>query len=67
MHVNVNAESCIGAGQCVLIAPEVFDQSDDGTVVVLVESLDDPAQAAVREVVRACPSRSISLTESRSG
>ncbi|MFI6457958.1 ferredoxin [Streptosporangium amethystogenes] len=64
MRVNVNAQRCIGAGQCVLIAPEVFDQSDEGTVIVLVEDLDDSAQAVIREAVVACPSRSISLAES---
>ncbi|MER5627782.1 MULTISPECIES: ferredoxin [unclassified Streptosporangium] len=64
MRVNVNAQRCIGAGQCVLIAPEVFDQSDEGTVIVLVEDLDDSAQAVMREAVVACPSRSISLAES---
>ncbi|MEU0486092.1 ferredoxin [Streptosporangium sp. NPDC006013] len=64
MRVNVNAQRCVGAGQCVLIAPEVFDQSDEGTVMVLVESLEDPAQALAREAVRACPSGSISLAES---
>ncbi|MEU3169881.1 ferredoxin [Streptosporangium sp. NPDC006930] len=64
MRVNVNAQHCVGAGQCVLIAPEVFDQSDEGTVMVLVETLDDSAQIGAREAVLACPSRSISLTES---
>ncbi|MEO3862904.1 ferredoxin [Acrocarpospora sp. B8E8] len=63
MRVNVNATRCIGAGQCVLIAPEVFDQSDDGTAMVLVDTLDDSAQTVVREAVRACPSRSVSLAE----
>ncbi|MER6832138.1 ferredoxin [Streptosporangium sp. NPDC000563] len=64
MRVNVNAEHCVGAGQCVLIAPEVFDQNDEGTVMVLVETLDDSARIDAREAVLACPSRSISLSES---
>ncbi|MFF3445041.1 ferredoxin [Streptosporangium sp. NPDC002721] len=63
MRVNVNTQHCVGAGQCVLIAPEVFDQSDEGTVVLLVEAPDDPAQAVTREAVLACPSRSISLAD----
>ena len=64
MRVSANPQHCIGAGQCVLIAPEVFDQSEEGTVMVLVETVDDSAQAVTREAVRVCPSRSISLAES---
>ncbi|MBB4942679.1 ferredoxin [Streptosporangium album] len=63
MRVNVNAERCIGAGQCVLIAPEVFDQSDKGTVTVLAETPGDSARAVVWQAVRSCPSRSISLAD----
>ncbi|GAA0988608.1 ferredoxin [Acrocarpospora macrocephala] len=62
-RINVNAQRCIGAGQCVLIAPEVFDQTDEGTVTVLADTVDGSAQGVVREAVRACPSKSISLTE----
>ena len=32
MRVNADRESCIGSGQCVLDAPDVFDQDDDGVV-----------------------------------
>ena len=29
MRVIVDKELCIGAGQCVVTAPDVFDQDDD--------------------------------------
>jgi ferredoxin len=36
MNVHADTTVCVGAGQCALRAPAVFDQSeDDGTVVVL--------------------------------
>jgi ferredoxin len=35
MHVIGGREVCGGAGRCVLAAPEVFDQDDNGLVVVL--------------------------------
>ncbi|MFE4059271.1 ferredoxin, partial [Streptomyces sp. NPDC059096] len=38
MRVTVDQESCVGAGQCVLNAPDVFDQDDDGFVVLLNEA-----------------------------
>ncbi|WP_033220540.1 ferredoxin [Kitasatospora phosalacinea] len=64
MIVHVDADRCCGAGQCVLAAPEVFDQRDeDGTVVLLDAS---PPAALVREVadaVAACPGGAIRLEE----
>ena len=41
MEINVDRDRCVGAGQCVLSAPDVFDQDDEGLVTVL-----DPAPAA---------------------
>jgi ferredoxin len=32
--VRIVERKCIGAGQCVLSAPAVFDQDDDGIVVL---------------------------------
>jgi ferredoxin len=63
MRINADREICIGAGNCVLTAPEVFDQGDDGLVEVL-----DPEPAAAREkgvraAVARCPSGAISLIE----
>jgi ferredoxin len=63
MRVHADREICIGAGNCVFAAPEVFDQNDDGTV----ELLDpDPAaehQDNVRDAVARCPSGAISLPD----
>jgi ferredoxin len=36
MKVAVEQDRCVGSGQCVLLAPDVFDQRDeDGSVVLL--------------------------------
>ncbi|WAL64998.1 (4Fe-4S)-binding protein [Amycolatopsis cynarae] len=62
MRIVADTTRCVGAGQCVLTDPEVFDQSDeDGTVVVLVERPDDLEK--VREAVHICPSQALSLVE----
>ncbi|WP_026162783.1 ferredoxin [Kribbella catacumbae] len=58
MGVSANREVCVGAGQCVLAAPEVFDQDDDGLVVVTAP--DHPDDAAVRDAVHLCPAGAIS-------
>ena len=62
--VRVNPSKCIGAGQCVLSAPAVFDQDDDG-LVVLLDPEPPPAQhAAARKAADLCPARVISIEES---
>ncbi|MDH6114865.1 ferredoxin [Kitasatospora sp. MAP12-15] len=61
MHVTVTADRCVGAGQCVLNAPEVFDQGEDGLVTVLRERPAPEEHAAVRLAGSLCPSRSITI------
>ncbi|MGI5158489.1 ferredoxin [Microbispora sp. CA-102843] len=64
MKVIVDEEKCCGAGQCVLIAPEVFDQRDEDGIVVLLEP--EPAEdqhTAVREAAAVCPAAAIQLDE----
>lgn len=56
MKVEANRDVCIGAGMCVLTAEDVFDQDDDGIVVVReVEVPPEHAEAAARAVA-SCPS-----------
>ncbi|MER5550630.1 ferredoxin [Streptomyces sp. NPDC002793] len=53
---------CVGAGQCVLAAPAVFDQAvDDGLVLVLDDSPPASELAAVGQAVWACPSGAVTL------
>lgn len=42
MKITVDEEKCCGAGQCVLIAPEVFDQRDEDGIVVLLDAEPGP-------------------------
>ncbi|GAB2838187.1 ferredoxin [Streptomyces daliensis] len=63
MRITVEADKCCGAGQCVLAAPEVFDQRDeDGTVVVLDEAPPEETHPAVREAAQLCPAAAIALS-----
>jgi ferredoxin len=59
----VDENRCCGAGQCVLVAPRVFDQRDDGVVRLLDEAPPKRLHAAVRKAVDLCPTRAISLSE----
>lgn len=56
MKIEADRDVCIGAGMCVMAAEAVFDQDDDGIVVVLeAEVPAGHADAAVRAVA-SCPS-----------
>jgi ferredoxin len=64
MKVIVDEAKCCGAGQCVLIAPEVFDQRDDDGIVILLEPEPGADQhAVVREAAVVCPGAAIEVTE----
>ncbi|HEY8243201.1 MAG: ferredoxin [Vicinamibacteria bacterium] len=61
--VRVVERKCIGAGQCVLSAPAVFDQDDDG-IVVLRDATPPPSEhEAVRKAARLCPAVAIFIDE----
>ena len=64
MKITIDEAKCCGAGQCVLVAPEVFDQRDEDGIVVLLNASPDAAQhAAVREVATICPAAAIQVRE----
>lgn len=63
MRIRADRDVCVGAGQCVLTEPAVFDQGDDGLVRLLVESPDGTAGDAARTAVNLCPSGALSLIE----
>jgi ferredoxin len=63
-RVEVDRELCCGAGQCALIAPEVFDQDeDDGLVLLLASSPEEGSEKGVREAAAVCPTGAITLLE----
>ncbi|MFH8571869.1 ferredoxin [Streptomyces sp. NPDC017993] len=62
MRVSVDKERCCGAGQCVMTAPDVFDQSDEDGVVLL--RAERPAAALLSELELAaalCPAHAITV------
>ena len=63
MRVLADRNVCISAGNCVMAAGAVFDQDDDGIVVVLVDEVPDDEQDKVREAVRLCPSEALRVAD----
>ncbi|MCW2883140.1 MAG: hypothetical protein QOE54_6431 [Streptosporangiaceae bacterium] len=64
MKVIIDQDKCVASGQCVLLAPDVFDQRDeDGVVVLLQENPPGELHEDVRQAARVCPSLAIRLEE----
>jgi ferredoxin len=65
MKITIVEEKCCSVGQCVDVAPEVFDQRDDDGVAILLNANPPLEQHdAVREAARVCPAAAILLDES---
>lgn len=63
MRVEGNRDVCVGAGMCVLTAPDVFDQDDDGIVKVLHPQPEAGEEPAVRQAATLCPSGAVHVSE----
>jgi ferredoxin len=63
--VNIVADRnvCIGAGMCVLTDDAVFDQDDDGIVLLRCDTVAADQQQRIREAVNLCPSAALSLRD----
>ncbi|MFF2523468.1 ferredoxin [Streptomyces liangshanensis] len=59
--ISVERDRCVGAGQCVLAAPAVFDQDEEGLVLVLDNAPSALRSDAAHDAVRACPSGALAL------
>jgi ferredoxin len=62
MGVVVQRDACVGAGQCALVAPDVFDQDDEGIVMLLEIDPQGSDLAAAVKAARLCPARAITVT-----
>ncbi|KDN18305.1 ferredoxin [Amycolatopsis rifamycinica] len=64
MKIIADTGKCVGAGQCVLTEPSLFDQSEeDGTVIVLDDQPQGDLVEKAREAVHVCPSQALALED----
>jgi ferredoxin len=62
--VRVEPDVCIGAGQCVLAAPGVFDQDESDGIVILLDDRPSGGEAEeARVAARRCPVRAIQVID----
>jgi ferredoxin len=64
VKVSVGKELCVGHGRCYDVAPELFEDDEEGYAVVRGDGSVPPGQAdAARLAVRLCPERAVTVTE----
>jgi ferredoxin len=65
VKITVDQDKCCGAGTCVLLAPDVFDQRDEDGIVVLLDSSPPAAlHSLVAEAASVCPAAAITVSSS---
>lgn len=59
-RIEVDEDLCVGGGQCVMAAPDLFDQRDDDGVVILLD-VSPPAERveAAKRAELVCPAAAI--------
>ncbi|TDD14253.1 ferredoxin [Nonomuraea diastatica] len=63
MRIKADTGVCVGSGQCVLTEPTVFDQDDNGIVVLLTDHPNDQTTPQARDAVALCPSRALTILQ----
>jgi ferredoxin len=63
VKISADRDVCIQAGNCVMVADALFDQDDDGIVVVLVEDIPEEEEEHAREAVKLCPSQALRVAD----
>ncbi len=63
MQIKADRETCTAAGQCASVAPALFDQDDDGVVVLLKDEPSEAEEALARRAASLCPARAITIVE----
>ena len=60
MKIKVDLDKCIGSGSCEMLAPDVFEVSDEGLCQVLATEAGPELEDKVHKAVESCPTRAIS-------
>jgi ferredoxin len=61
MRLSADRDACIASGNCVMISDALFDQDDDGVVVLLAEHVPEAEEEHAREAVKTCPASVLHL------
>lgn len=65
--IAVDSEACQGYGNCILIAPELFEVAEDGRARVRHALIGSDYAEAARMAMYDCPTQAISMTAADAG
>lgn len=63
MIITVKKDACVGSGQCALVAGSLFDQDDNGLVMLINSEPAAAEELAAKKAASLCPARAISVSE----
>ncbi|MFE0374686.1 ferredoxin [Streptomyces inhibens] len=64
MKILIDEDKCVGAGQCVLAAADVFDQRDEDGIVILLDAVPpNELLPQVQDAAARCPALAIEVVE----
>ena len=61
LKIEHDADACVGHGRCYLLAPDVFDEDEQGHCVVKQVVVHAELEKQARRAVENCPEDAISL------
>ncbi len=61
LQVEHDRDACVGHGRCYVLAPDVFDEDEQGHAVVKVASIPAELEKQARMAAENCPEDAISL------
>ncbi|MEU0496801.1 ferredoxin [Mycobacterium sp. NPDC006124] len=61
MRLEADRDACVSSGNCVMISEALFDQDDDGVVMLLAEDVPEAEEGHAREAVDVCPAQALRL------
>ena len=59
MHIRIDRSLCTGHGRCFSLAPDVFDDDEEGFSVLKLETIPPELEAAARRGAGGCPEAAI--------
>jgi ferredoxin len=63
MKVHLELDLCDGHGQCVDIAPDIFDFLEDGRAYIKMDPIGEEHRKLVESAVLHCPPEAISIED----
>ena len=59
LKILIDRDSCDGYGNCLFVAPEIFDLDDENKVILLTEDVTDENSELIDLAINECPMRAI--------